>query len=131
MKNLHQKILRLSSQTNYRVIYEDTLIVVYSDSRKPPKNKDIKVVKDFEEKIDQLKNDHKKLPQVIQEECCKYFETYYKGRVQKLLAKTVGTRRQTSCQHKTTSNNIDKSVQWYFITSESDGDHLVINFEII
>jgi len=87
MKNMHQKISRLTQQTNYRVVYEDASIVVYSDSRKPAKNKDVKVVKDFEEKIDQLKNDHEKLPRAIMEECCRYFGTYFKGHVCKNCSK--------------------------------------------
>ncbi|MCI41593.1 hypothetical protein A2U01_0062826, partial [Trifolium medium] len=45
MKNLHKKVSRLSSQINYKVVYEDTSTVVYSDSRKPAKDKDIKAVK--------------------------------------------------------------------------------------
>ena len=65
MKNMHQKISRLTQQTNYRVVYEDASIVVYRDSRKPVKDKDVKAVKDFEKKIDQLKNDHEKLPRAI------------------------------------------------------------------
>jgi len=68
MKNMHQKISRLTQQINYIVVYEDASIVVYSDSRKPAKDKDVKAIKDFEEKIDQLKNDHEKLPRAIQEE---------------------------------------------------------------
>jgi len=81
MKNMHQKISRLTQKINYRVVYEDASIVVYNDSKKPAKDKDVKAVKDFEEKIDQLKNDHEKLPQAIQEECCRYFGTYFKGHV--------------------------------------------------
>jgi hypothetical protein len=54
-------------------------MVVYSDSRKPAKDKDIKTIKNLEEKVDQLKDDHEKLPKVIQEECCQYFLQYYKG----------------------------------------------------
>ena len=68
MKNMHQKISRLTQQINYIVVYEDASIVVYSDSRKPAKDKDVKAIKDFEEKIYQLKNDHEKLPRAIQEE---------------------------------------------------------------
>ncbi|MCI92648.1 hypothetical protein A2U01_0113945, partial [Trifolium medium] len=30
MKNLHQKVSRLSSQINYKVVYEDASTVVYS-----------------------------------------------------------------------------------------------------
>jgi hypothetical protein len=52
MKNIHQKFFRLSQQTNYRVVYEDASTIIYIDSRKAAKDKDIKAVKDFEEKID-------------------------------------------------------------------------------
>jgi hypothetical protein len=79
MKNFRRKISRLSSQTNYRTIYEDSSMIVYSDSRKPAKEKDIKAIKELEERIDQLKDDHEKLPRVIQEECCRYFLQYYKN----------------------------------------------------
>ncbi|WJX40448.1 hypothetical protein P8452_27919 [Trifolium repens] len=79
IKHFRQKVTRLSSQTNYRVVYEDSSMVVYSDSRKPAKDKDIKAIKNLEEKVDQLKDGHEKLPKVIQEECCQYFSQYYKG----------------------------------------------------
>jgi hypothetical protein len=54
-------------------------MVVYSDSRKPAKDKDIKAIKNLEEKVDQLKDGHEKLPRVIIEECCRIFSQYYKG----------------------------------------------------
>ncbi|MCI44276.1 hypothetical protein A2U01_0065515, partial [Trifolium medium] len=37
-------------------------MVVYRNSRKPAKDIDIKAIKDLEEKVDQLKYDHEKLP---------------------------------------------------------------------
>ncbi|KAK2388233.1 hypothetical protein QL285_061936 [Trifolium repens] len=79
IKHFHQKVTRLSSQTNYRFVYEDSSMVVYGDSRKPAKDKDIKAIKNLEEKVDQLKDGHEKLPKVIQEKCCRYFLQYYNG----------------------------------------------------
>ncbi|KAK2381926.1 hypothetical protein QL285_069493 [Trifolium repens] len=79
IKNFHQKVSRLSSQNNYRIIYEDSTMVVYSDSRKPAKEKDINAVKNLEARVDQLKEDYEKLPRVIQDECCRIFSQYYKG----------------------------------------------------
>jgi hypothetical protein len=79
IKNFHQKVSRLSSQNNYRIISEDSTMVVYSDSRKPAKEKDINAVKNLEARVDQLKEDYEKLPRVIQDECCRIFSQYYKG----------------------------------------------------
>ena len=90
---MHQKISRLTQQINCRVVYEDTSIVVYNDSRKPAKDKDVKAVKDFEEKIEQLKNDHEKLPRAIQKECCRYFGTYFKGHVCKNCPKKTSAEK--------------------------------------
>jgi len=45
MKNMHQKISKLTQYTNYRVVDEDASIVVYNDSRKPAKDKDVKAVR--------------------------------------------------------------------------------------
>jgi hypothetical protein len=92
MKNIHQKISRLSQQTNYRVVYEDASMIIYREFKKPAKDKDVKAVKDFEEKIDQLKNDHEKLAQIIQEKCCRYFGAYYKGHVCRNCPKKTSTQ---------------------------------------
>ncbi|KAK2370433.1 hypothetical protein QL285_083484 [Trifolium repens] len=54
-------------------------MVVYSDSRKPAKEKDINAVKNLEARVDQLKEDYEKLPRAIREECCRIFSQYYKG----------------------------------------------------
>jgi hypothetical protein len=79
IKNFHQKVSRLSSQTNYKVVYEDSAMIVYSDSRKAAKEKDINAVKVLEERVDQLKKDYEKLHRVIQDEYCRIFSQYYKG----------------------------------------------------
>ncbi|KAK2393980.1 hypothetical protein QL285_055867 [Trifolium repens] len=104
IKNFHQKVSRLFSQNNYRIVYENSTMVVYSDSRKPAKEKDINAVKNLEARVDQLKEDYEKLPRPIREECCRIFSQYYKGHNCKncleklqLPRKIVGTRRQGSC----------------------------------
>ncbi|KAK2354186.1 hypothetical protein QL285_091736 [Trifolium repens] len=79
IKNFHQKVTRLFSQNNYRIVYENSTMVVYSDSRKPAKEKDINAVKNLEARVDQLKEDYEKLPRTIREECCRIFSQYYKG----------------------------------------------------
>jgi len=84
MKHFRQKVTRLTQQTNYRVVYDDPSTVVYSDSRKPAKEKDLQAVKNLEERVDQLKEDYTKLPMVIREELCRNFTQSYKGHVCKI-----------------------------------------------
>ncbi|CAJ2676540.1 unnamed protein product [Trifolium pratense] len=81
MKHFRQKVTRLTQQTNYRVVYDDPSTVVYSDSRKPAKEKDLQAIKNLEERVDQLKKDYTKLPMVIREELCRNFTQSYKGHV--------------------------------------------------
>ncbi|CAJ2659837.1 unnamed protein product [Trifolium pratense] len=71
MKHFRQKVARLTQ-------YDDPSTVVYSDSRKPAKEKDLQAVKNLEERVDQLKEDYTKLPMVIREELCRNFTQSYK-----------------------------------------------------
>ena len=89
MEKFYDTLIRFGVKLpNFRVITAKESFLVYSDSRKQAREEHLQQILKFEENFSGLEADLGRLPDPIQQECCRHFQKY-KGHQCKWCAKDI------------------------------------------